>query len=535
VGEGIEMTAEAQGIMVGFGLVTPEGGLDELSLWQFSGSAGSGFSQIFQLPAPASWTLQGSPNTPAYLLTPTYLIPITSGHLTAIPFNQLQVDGPGTGSLPHVVSLVPDGPGKVEIAATTSDSMGVDCWMVDLTLVQVTRTCHVSIGSPTLPAAGSLPIVALIDGGGWWIAIGASGDVCPETCINPPYNGVASPAVPVNGPASVGTSVCIAGCSSVNGLESYSFTPAHAAILPWLGTTALVLCLLGALWGGGILLGNRLRSRAPDAFGADAANRDRAETKAWDEKRYLQRTYLRGLTAWVLVWTPLAFLALLPSMSTAVPALPFAVVLGGVLGSILGFVYHHAIRARLAYSHGVTEGDLFGTPGAGPVGFAFDRVRRASYCAYASWIAAAVAILLLPVVLVERNSAPTGSVFDVGSSTFSMAPGSLLLLAVLVGFIGLRALYHIELASASNAEVDEVAARVRRPGQRMETFRTWAGSVLLSMNPLVGGLLALALAPSVSTSTYLLPLAFLPVTLLGTAVLAGCYGRTAWSPSSIPP
>ena len=26
---------------------------------------------------------------------------------------------------------------------------------------------------PLLPAAASLPIVALIDGGGWWIAIGA--------------------------------------------------------------------------------------------------------------------------------------------------------------------------------------------------------------------------------------------------------------------------------------------------------------------------------------------------------------------------
>ena len=98
------MTAEAQGDHGRVRSGDPGGWVDELSLWQFSGSAGSGFSQISQLPAPASWTLQGSPNTPAYLLTPTYLIPITSGHLTAIPFNQLQVDGPGTGSLPHVVS-----------------------------------------------------------------------------------------------------------------------------------------------------------------------------------------------------------------------------------------------------------------------------------------------------------------------------------------------------------------------------------------------------------------------------------------------
>ena len=292
--------------------------------------------------------------------------------------------------------------------------------------------------------------------------------MCPETCINPPYNGVASPAVPVNGPASVGTSVCITGCSSVNGLESYSFTPSSRGdppvarkLPPWSSAFS------GRFGVVGVLLGNRLRSlaRRDGIRSRLGENRDRAETKARDEKRYLQRTYLRGLTAWVLVWTPLAFLALLPSMSTAVPALPFAVVLGGVLGSILGFVYHHAIRARLAYSHGVTEGDLLGTPSwtgrirvrPGPTFSGqllrlreLDRGgRRHSPSPGPCWS--------------SEIPRPPASPFDVGSSTFSMAPGSLLLLAVLVGFIGLRALYHIELASAANAEVDEVAARVRRP------------------------------------------------------------------------
>jgi hypothetical protein len=53
--------------------------------------------------------------------------------------------------------------------------------------------------------------------------------------------------------------------------------------------------------------------------------------------------------------------------------------------------------------------------------------------------------------------------------------------------------------------------------------------MLLPWNPLLGLFIGVALQSSLSWSPYFLAWAFLPVTLLGIALLGGCFGRTRWS------
>jgi hypothetical protein len=246
-GNGVEMAPEYRGLLVAFAEQIPAPSADQLSLWQLPANTSNGsFAPVVQLPAPASWSLQGSTSTPAYLLTPTYLIPLTRPPYTALPFEELQRDAAGLGQLPTVVSLVPTGPSTVEVAATTADDLGVDCWQFDVVSGAVAPTCHVPLVTPLFAPYGPLPIVALIDGGGWWAAVGASGAGSPigPPCLNsgcPPVAGGAS------APSSVGTSVCLSGCSSANGLLAYSYTPGGAVPLETLGSASVGVALVGVL------------------------------------------------------------------------------------------------------------------------------------------------------------------------------------------------------------------------------------------------------------------------------------------------
>ncbi|HEV2429063.1 MAG TPA: hypothetical protein VGV64_04345, partial [Thermoplasmata archaeon] len=218
-GENLELAPGQSGLTLGFGLLSPGEGASKLALFSFDAASGRGFVMATVLPAPSSWTLQGSADGLAYLLTPTYLVPLTTPPYTALPFNQLQSDGPTIGALPRVVSLVPLEGGVVEVAATTPDALGVDCWQFDTGSAIATPTCHVRLNAALSPAPAALPIVALIDGGGWWAAIGASGPLscglpCPVTYGGassggpiPPYANGSNPAVPIAGPAAVGTSI----------------------------------------------------------------------------------------------------------------------------------------------------------------------------------------------------------------------------------------------------------------------------------------------------------------------------------------
>ncbi|HZY70806.1 MAG TPA: sialidase family protein [Thermoplasmata archaeon] len=246
-GEALEMAPDSQGIVVAFGVLASNSSQSDLALWRLV-RGGASFSALGVLPAPTSWTLQGSPSTPSYLLTPTYLIPLTNAPYTALPFDQLQSDAPSIGALPSVVSLVPERSGVVEIAATTANNLGVDCWQFDTVRLAINEACHVSLVTPLVSAGEVLPIVSLIDGGGWWVAIGASGTGCPPGCV--PSGGgpiMNPPAAPTNGPA-VGTSVCLAGCSSAQGLDAYSFDGTAARVQGGLAIGGVVLLVAGGAW-----------------------------------------------------------------------------------------------------------------------------------------------------------------------------------------------------------------------------------------------------------------------------------------------
>jgi hypothetical protein len=244
-GNGVEMAPEYDGLLIAFAESLPGSSALQLSLWQLPANESTGgFNPVVQLPAPTSWSLQGSTTTPAYLLTPTYLIPLTQPPYIALPFDQLQQDAAEVGELPAVVSLVPTGPTTLEIAATTSDDLGVDCWQFDVVNGAIDQTCHVPLAAALFSADGPLPIVALIDGGGWWAGIGASGTgqpPVPGTFYGPP------PSASGAGSSSVGTSICLGGCSSANGLLAYSYSPGAAVIQYELGSAATGLSVGGVL------------------------------------------------------------------------------------------------------------------------------------------------------------------------------------------------------------------------------------------------------------------------------------------------
>jgi len=525
MGEGLEMAPESQGILIGFGLVSAASGTDLLSLWQLSDTGSGGFALTADLPAPASWTLQGDPGTTAYLLTPTYLIPLTAPPYTALPFNELQADGGGIGVLPRVVSLVATGPGQVEIAATTSDNLGVDCWQIDTIHGGVAQSCHVPIGSWLMPSYSALPIVALLDGGGWWVAIGASGQNCNPGC---PSGGTVNPPTASSGGASVGTSVCVTGCSSASGLAAYAYAkgaspgPAILGALAWALVGVGFVALLAAAWWG------RRRPLVDPPPASPEARSGEQPTGEAALPRSLRRTYLAGLGVWVLAWLPLTLVALDPTSGLSPSAVPEAILIGAGLGVLIGFPIHHLIRQRLQATHGVFEAQLLGEPAGGPKGYAFDRVRATSQLAYVSWFAALAVLVLLWMVLAgapQATGSATAYVGPAGPSPTVIA----LVLAVLV-FIGLRTLYHLGVersvfARASSAEPPVLPSRIGR-----EQLRVWLGAALLPWNPLVGLVLGIGLQSSLSWSPYLLAWAFLPVTLCGIALLSGGLGKTAWSP-----
>ena len=524
-GEGLEMAPESQGILIGFGLVSAASGTNLLSLWQLSNTGSGGFALTADLPAPTSWTLQGDPGTSAYLLTPTYLIPLTAPPYTALPFNELQVDGGGIGVLPRVVSLVATGPGQVEVAATTSDNLGVDCWQIDTIHGGVAQSCHVPLGSWLMPSNSALPIVALLDGGGWWIAIGASGQNCDAVCS--PVGTISPPASSSAG-ASVGTSVCVTGCSSASGLAAYAYTtgaspgPAILSALALLLATGGCVILLASAW--------RDRRRPPTNQPAPSGEDSLGEHLVGEAalRSSLRRTYLAGLGAWVLAWTPLSLVALYPTAELSPFAASEAILVGAVLGVLIGFPIHHLMRQRLQAAHGVSQGQLLGELPVGPKGFAFDWVRTTSQLAYASWFAAVAVLVLLWMVLAGATQTPGPATFDSGPA--GLSPTVLAFVVAVIVFVGLRFLYHlgIERSVFTRACPSPSSVVPFRPGR--DRLRVWLGAALLPWNPLVGLVLGIGLQSSLQWSPYLLAWAFLPVTLCGIALLTGGFGKTVWSP-----
>lgn len=526
-GEGLEMAPESQGLVLAFGVAPAGGGPSLLSLWQLSDSGPGTFQPLTQVTAPISWTLQGDAGTSAYLLTPTYLIPLTQPPYTAIPFNELQQDGGGIGVLPHVVALVATGTDRIEVAATTSDDLGVDCWEVDVTYGAVASSCHVPIGGSLLPSSPALPIVSLIDGGGWWIAIGAAGPNCSPSCTG--FNPGGPPSASAGSSTSVSTSVCLTGCSSSSGLLAYSYSRDTGATSA--GATAVggVLAALGAVLFVAIAVRNRRRSPSGIPARDLAGPPGLAPSElAYAAPRPLRRLYLAGLAIWVVVWLPLVALAFVPSAGVTASTLSLAIVAGGVLGLLATLPVHHILRQRLQSEHGIAEEHLLGRPPAEPAGDEFDRVRTTSWFAYASWLAAIAAVAFAWITLVTAT--PRGP-----SSTYVPASGAPSAAAVavvisLIAFGVLRFLYHLGLersvvGAAPPGEASRPAPRFHLAGV--------LGAALLPWNPLVGLVLGVALQNSLPWSPFLLAWAFLPVTLLGIALLVGCFGKTVWSPRAL--
>jgi hypothetical protein len=512
-GEEVEMSAASGGLVVAFGLAPGNGNsTNQLSLWSYDGAAGSGFARQAFLPAPTSWTLQGSPDTPAYLLTPNYLIPVTRSPYTALPFDQLQSDAPELGELPDVVSLVPLASGTLEIAATTPDDLGVDCWQFDTASLAVTQSCHVLLSSPILAWTPDLPIVALLDGGGWWVGIGASSEGCEYGCA--PGGGVVTvppaSAPSASGSSSVGTSVCVYGCTSSNGLVAYSYDPAVFAAKATLTVAAGVMVGLGGFWLVAVLaLAARTRRTAGRS---DDAGPGAPSAPPPDRRRQARWAYAIGLGAWLLAWSPLAVIVLAPSSGAGVPGpLLSALVLGGALGAIAAFPLEHWARGQLLVRELPPVGQPFEI--APPT----QALRRARTAATASAAVGLAAVLLALIVLVAGSVPGT-----------ALAPAAILLAVVVILFVALRAVYH---HATTCALVEAAEPEARYAGlDAAARARTLVGAALLPCNPLVGLLLGLAFAPESPSGAFTLAVAFLPVTLLGIAVTLGLFGPTAWAP-----
>jgi hypothetical protein len=423
-----------------------------------------------------------------------------------------------------VVGLAATGAGVVEVAATTSDNLGVDCWQFDTVHDRVSQSCHVALGSAFLSSAPALPIVALIDGGGWWTAIGASGDGCDLGCG--PYGGPI-PGPPTAGSASVGTSVCFTGCASAQGLDAYSFTPGSSTGHTAVDAVAALLAGIGSLMLAVVVLSNRRRTRAGPVAVRDAAPHVEDRSCEVAPLRTVRRLYRAGLGAWVVVWLPLAILTFLPSQPPAPASLELAAVVGGVVGTLVTAPLHHVLRARLLQTQGIGAEHLLGESAGVRVGRNAERIRTTSYLAYASWAAGIAVLVSLWSTLADASAA--GVITGIAANPLGPSPLEVALGVSVVAFTALRTAYHVGLQRSVAATESPGPRGPASPRAWSEELRTWLGAALLPWNPLLGLIVGAALQSSLSWSPYFLAWAFLPVTLLGIALLGGFFGRTSWS------
>jgi hypothetical protein len=515
--QNLEMAASTQGIVVAFEETDTATSSNLLDFWLLDESGSSPyFHSIYgPLPAPSSWTLQGDSDTSAFLLTPTYLIQLGTGGLTGIPFSQLQEDSGNTGSLPRVVSLVPSstssGGDSVEVAATMPSGSGVDCWLINLVSGTISQTCHVPLDSFLLPSGESLPIVSLLYGDGWWVAVGAG-----ET----PYEssgGGGTVAEPTS--SSVGTSVCFTGCGSNEGLVAYYFTQSSSVTTSYLAVIAVLIAGIGVIWLIVVFAARRSMRALARAENKDASPAERPSLgTVWVSR--LSSAYLKGLLCWMIVWIPLFLLAFIPSSLGSDPVLPYAIIAGGVVGAIIAIPFH--TRVRTALQSFLSGGSVRPEP------LTFDRAHTVAYFAYASWFFAFLMLIAVGILAVSTSSSVAVTSGTTGTPVLSAAAILLVMLVVVV--VCLRALYHNSMASALD-DARRVYSQDNSPVQLLggDSLRTKIGAALIPWNPLVGLILGWALQPITTWSPFVMAWIFLPVTLLGMALLGGYFGRTAWA------
>lgn len=522
--ESLQMAPEGSGIVIAF-LEQPSGASTaSLGLWLDAQGSGSGFSTSpMLLPAPSSWTLQGDPDTPALLVTPTYLIPIQGtslGSLTAIPFFQLQQDGGGTGQLPSLLSVVPLSSTRFEIAATLPQGDGVDCWQLGLVTDQVTQTCHVPLGSLLVPSSEQFPIVALLDGGGYWIAVGAAGtptcyDVCP----------VGAQASTAGGGAAVGTSVCVEGCAAQQGLAAYAFNEGSTLSSSLVSAFSGLIVVAGLGW---MVAARRARRRLASSDPPTAPEASNAPTSGTEPYRVLG-TYRRGMLIWALAWIPLAIVLLVPNSSGDFGIAPWLAVLGGILGGIIVLPFHAQVRRTLQRVYGVHPERLFQEDPQTDV-LTQDHVRWAAFFAYLSWIAGFLLVVLLLFSLSGAMDRTSASAYGGPGSSAQLGAGAFLLLASVLSVVLFRAIYHWQLSEAVlRVRAQMTTGSAETPVDPGLVVRTRVGTGLLVWNPFVGLLMGWAIQPVLPAAPNVLTLAFVPVTLLGILLLYGMFGKTTWT------
>lgn len=550
----LEMTAGNDGIVVGFVQSATLEGLPLLSLYQFIAGSTTGFALYDNLSVDSTWTLQGTPATPAFLLTPNYLVPLGVPPLTAIPFGELQTDGGGLAQLPAVTSLVYLGGNTVEVAAAMPSGGGVDCWQIDEGQDAVSQSCHVPLASFLQPSTLSPPVISLLDGGGWWLAIGAApaasqSSSCTSDCpaqgaVVHPWNSTPEPvpstpssAGTSNSFAPVGVSICWVSCASGGGIVAYYFSQAPSVEDTSLDALAGALFLVGGLW----MLSNRRRPRGaasdpPAKAGPSSVSSEDALLPPRASRSETERSYRVGLAMWTLVWIPVAVALLSPGGAAMNGWTPLLVVACGSVGALLAVPYHGHIRRSLQDAHGVLPGNILGFDrDPTPRGFAFEPVRRAARCAAASWVVAAAVVVVAAPFLLGDALLSSATTFDSVETSTQLGFGGYLLAALVVLFVVLRGMYHESLADAASL------ARTRSSPPKLKTRMTgdlarhtrW-GARLLALNPFAGLVLGWALQPAFPEGPYLLPGVFLVSTLLGAALLGGGFGRSTWAPTASP-
>jgi hypothetical protein len=505
-----------------------------LVMWDDPTSPGTAFLPYLSIPAPTSWTLQGSSDTPAFLITPSYLIPITgvtASSLTALPFGELQVDGGGVGELPGVVSLIPTGTTSVEIAAAMADGSGVDCWDLDYAHGTVSQSCHVPLGSLVAPSGSEPPIVALLDGGGWWVAIGAGGQTCWAGCgdldLDPFGGGLVAGSHSTSGPASpaVATSECHFGCGAANGLTAYSYSPSSslgsAAVSAFAGLLVIV---------GGALMGSSLVTRwKRRGSGSSVASSEPAPSP--NEPTTVISAYRRGLLLWALGWVALAALAFSASSSASFSDAPYLIVTVAVLATIGGFFFQSSARQALQRAHALRPEDYFTGRSLGASrGGGEERVRVASFYAYLSWGLGFVLVIYLLLVLSGGIGLTTQPVYGPAMAAPQLSEGAFFLVGLIGGVALLRSASHYEMAAALRAVRRDLGIAELPPAQaRNAKRRDGLAAILLPWNPFTGLLVGLALQPVYPGAVLALAWVCLPITLLGLALVGGFLGRSAWT------
>lgn len=537
----LQIVAEDQGILVAFEEEPRGTNSSQIALSLFPPGDPSGFGTPVFLNAPSSsWLLQGDPDSSAFLILPTYLVQLvgsTNNTFLALPFLPLQSDAAGSGELPSLVSLVPLGGSIVEVAATMPDGSGVDCWRVDVVNDTYAQTCHVPLADLTVPTADPYPIVALIDGGGYWVAIGSVGvPNCYDGCGSGlgTNQGSSQGDAPVAGQS--GTSVCTQGCASSDGLAAYVFNENAPTTSDAIGILGGVVAGVGLAYLGAT---RRVQRRLGDAASASKKNVPEKPPVVGSpeaELRLAQRDYRRGLLVWLLAWIPLLLVAATPG-STGAGGFSWLVglsLVGGVLGGLGSIPFHTSTRRRLQQLHQIRPLAIFREDPSAK-GTAAERVGRAALADYASWVAGFLMVALF-------LSALGGLILRVdpsaGYSPFSndLAPGAYVLLGSVVVVVLLRMALHASLSDAMALDRADVSdgPDVAVVSPRL-VLRGRVGAALLVWNPFVGLLIGWTLQPAFPSAPSVLPWAFLPVTLLGMALLWGFYGGTSWSAERFTP